>query len=76
MRTELLQKTRNALTLEDVLGQIRRRVAHEGSQQAAAHRLCVSPQYLSDILAGRKEPGPAILAALELTPFTLYLPKE
>ena len=35
-----------------------------GSQKAAAEHLGVSPQYLHDILAGLREPGPKILSAL------------
>ncbi len=34
----------------------------------------VSPSYLSDVLAGRREPGPKILAALGLSRRPAYGP--
>ncbi len=34
-----------------------------GTQKALAAHLKVSEQYLSDVLAGRKEPGPKLCAA-------------
>lgn len=39
-------------------------VTTAGSQKAAARNLKVSPQYLSDVLNGRREPGKSILNAL------------
>lgn len=36
------------------------------TQAAVARELGISPAYLCDILAGRREPGPSVLKALGL----------
>lgn len=43
-----------------------------GSQKNAAAALGMSAQYLSDVLRGRRTPGPKILKALGLTAVTEY----
>lgn len=42
------------------------------TKQETAKRLGVSPQYLSDIIAKRREPGPKILKALGYTKVVAY----
>ena len=44
------------------------------TQAAVAKSLDVSPAYLSDVLAGRREPGPKLLRALGLERRTVYEP--
>lgn len=58
---------RPTLTGRDVLQLIRERVkANDGNEAATARALGVSKQWLSLVLAGEREPGPKILAALKL----------
>lgn len=44
------------MTETEAMDCLRHRVERHGSQQAAAKALGVSPQYLSDVLAGRRKP--------------------
>lgn len=48
----------------DVYAEIRKRCAIAGGQSAWAGRYGLSPQYVSDVLNTRRDPGPKILAAL------------
>ena len=53
------------MSIDEVRALLRKRAAEEtASAFAKAHGF--SPQYLSDILKGRREPGAAVLAALGL----------
>ena len=52
------------MTAEDVRALLRQRVDMEGSALAWSRRHGVSTAYTLDALAGRRGPGPAILAAL------------
>ena len=57
----------------DVVGLIREQVRLCGySQKTVAFNLGVSPQYLSDILRYRREPGAKILRAMNLKKRILY----
>ena len=47
-----------------------------GSQLAFARSIGVSGAYVCDVLQGRRDPGPAILAAFGLRVVTLYVPQE
>lgn len=49
-----------------VLDRIRREIVQDGSQAAFARRAKVSPAYVSDVLKGRRDPGPSILVALKM----------
>lgn len=49
------------MTLQELLCRIDKEVYLYGSQAAAAKAWGVSPQYLSDILHGRREPGEGLL---------------
>ena len=49
-----------------------RRRARRAGQAQLARDLRVSPQYLSDILAKRRMPGPKILRALDLRALAVY----
>lgn len=55
------------LSPDAVLGLLRREADAAGSQGKLAEQLGVSPQYLSEVMRGKKEPGPAILAPLMLS---------
>jgi DNA-binding transcriptional regulator YdaS (Cro superfamily) len=48
------------------------RIVDAGSQTEAAKSLGISPQYLSDVLLGRRAPGKKILAALGLQRRMVY----
>nr|WP_137830198.1 hypothetical protein [Methylobacterium sp. L1A1] len=54
------------MTAEEVRALLRQRVDMEGSALAWSRRYGVSTAYVLDALAGRRGPGPAILAALEV----------
>ncbi len=64
------------LSKNEVLALLRARAEKAGSQRALAERLGVTPAYLSDVLQGRREPGPKILAALGLRRVEMYLKAE
>lgn len=60
----------------DVYGMLRNAVREAGCQSAFASRIDVSPQYLCDVLNGRRDPGPAILSALGLEKVEGYRVRE
>jgi DNA-binding transcriptional regulator YdaS (Cro superfamily) len=43
---------------------VKKYVERSGSQQTAASRLGVSPQYLNDVVHGRREPGARLAEAM------------
>jgi len=51
---------------------LKRVIATEGSQSAAARRLSITPQYMSDLLRNRRQPGPALLRRLGLRKIVTY----
>ncbi|HEV2054676.1 MAG TPA: helix-turn-helix transcriptional regulator [Methylomirabilota bacterium] len=61
------------LSKVDLVELLRQRAKRAGSQQALAETLGVTPAYLSDVLAGRREPGPKILEALRLRRQVVYV---
>ena len=62
------------MNIDGVIKTIRRKSAEHGSQRAFAKSIGVSPAYLSDVLKGRREPGPKILDALGITRRATYAP--
>ncbi|UGB27567.1 helix-turn-helix domain-containing protein [Methylorubrum sp. B1-46] len=52
------------LTQAEVIERLKSRVAERGSQHAVALEAGVSPQHLSDVLHGKRDVGPAVLALL------------
>lgn len=50
----------------NVLDEIKRAIKKAGNQSAFAKIAGISPQFLSDILAGRREPSDKVLEALGL----------
>ena len=61
------------LSKADLVKMLLQRAKRAGSQQALAEALGVTPAYLSDVLGGRREPGPKILAALGLRRRVVYV---
>lgn len=59
------------LTLRDVLRRLHA-VIGDGTQKAAAEKLGVSQQYLSDVLNEAREPGPLILSGLGIERVVIY----
>lgn len=55
-----------------VLHELRTACDEAGSQSAWAEAKAVSPAYVSDVLAKRREPGEAILSALGYERVVLY----
>lgn len=50
----------------------------QGERSAAeyARQIGISPQYLSDIYCGRRDPGPAVLEYLGLQKTEFYIPQK
>lgn len=61
------------LTADDVRAQIRASIGY-GTAQDFALAIGVSPQYLCDVLLGRKEPGDKILRGIGLVRVVEYEP--
>ena len=61
------------LTTNQLLGLLRAEADAAGSQGALAEKLGVSAQYLSEVMRGKKEAGPAILQPLFLQRDVRYL---
>jgi len=49
---------------DEVLGELRQRILTGTTQEELAHQLDISPQYLSDVLNKRREPGKKLLDAI------------
>jgi DNA-binding transcriptional regulator YdaS (Cro superfamily) len=64
------------MNAEDVRDLLRRKVEQAGSQAAWADERGVTPAYVSDVLRGTREPGPAILNALGLERVVSYRQKR
>ena len=45
---------------------LRKAIADAGGQSAWAKQVGLTPSYVNDVLLGRRDPGPAVLAALGL----------
>lgn len=56
-----------------LLERLRRKAARAGSQKALAGALGVTEAYLSEVLHGRREPGPTMLRALGLRRVVVYV---
>lgn len=54
------------MKIGDVQRKLRRACSYAGSQKRVAEIAGVSPQYISDVLNGKREPGQAILTYLGL----------
>ena len=56
----------------DPIEVLRARITRAGSQSQLAQELGVSEGHLSDVLSGRRRPGPRLLAAIGLTQVVEY----
>lgn len=54
------------MTREQVIALLRKRCGESKTQAEAAEALGITPAYLSDVLNGRRDPGPKVLTALGL----------
>ena len=54
------------LTDRQLRNRVKREILKAGSLRNLARRWCVSPAYVSDVVLGRRTPGPAILKPLGL----------
>lgn len=64
------------LSLADVYARLRQHCNRAGGQKAFAEMHGISPQWVSDVLNARKEPGPSILSALGLVKVVTYRPAQ
>lgn len=64
------------LTNKDVRTLLMEACARSGGQKPWADANDVSPQYVSDVINGRREPGKAIASALGLESQTVFFPKN
>ena len=63
------------MTKESLIRELQKRVKAEGSAYKAAAALNSAPSHLSDVISGRREPGPKLLTALGLESVTIYRKK-
>ena len=56
----------------EIVEALRSRIAYRRGQERLAKELGISRPYLSELLAGKKKPGPAILKALGYDPTPYY----
>lgn len=60
------------MTPDGLREMLRSLVSYEGGQQRLAKRLGISPQYLCDVLAARREPGNRLLKGLGCRRVVVY----
>ncbi len=61
------------LTEQEVLARLRRQVEQAGTQKAWATSAGVTPQYIHDVLRGRRGLGAPVLAALGIERVVRYV---
>ena len=71
----LIVTGKKQLTREEVVSLMR---SLQGDRTAAAfaEELEISPSYLSDIYAGKRDPGPSVLEKLGFETVTVYKPSD
>lgn len=62
------------MTADEVRDKLRAACQEAGGQTAWARQVELGSAYVSDVLSGRREPGPAILKALSLARAVDYQP--
>lgn len=62
------------MELRDVLQKLLDETVRAGGQGTWAKQFGLSPQYVSDVLNGRRDPGAGILIALGLQKIVTYAP--
>jgi hypothetical protein len=75
----MARKARKVYRLDQVVDMIRAEACQEGSQYSQtwllyqwAKRHKLSPRYVTDLLKGRRTPGPAVLKIFKLEAVTQY----
>ncbi len=63
---------RFSMTVDDIRKILKDKCDEVGSQAAFSYLYNISPGYISDTLTGRREPGPALLAALGIRRIVSY----
>lgn len=63
------------LSKDQVIGILRKRQGERTAKELAIE-LGITPQYLSDVFAGKRELGPSILSGLGLESEIVYVHKE
>ena len=66
---------RKQIELIDVIALLKKRCEDAGSQRAFAETNGISPQYITDVLRRKREPGAMILDALGLEKVVTYREK-
>lgn len=66
---------KSALNRDEVTELIRDLIKQEGTQTAAAAKLGIVPPYLSDLLRGKRDPGPEVLSFFGLEKKIIYISK-
>jgi len=69
-------RTTDIMTSFDVCIRLRKACDDAGGQSAWAARHAVSPQYVSDVLNARRDPGDSILVSLGLVRMVRYVEKR
>lgn len=64
------------MTADQVRSLLRRVCLEAGSVRAWAMRNGTSPQYVGDVISGKREPGPAVLNPLGLEKHVDYRPER
>lgn len=62
----------DTIDLADIYALMRKAIADAGGQSAWAARVGVSPQYVSDVVNGRRDPAARMLAAVGVKRVTVY----
>lgn len=60
------------ITKKDLVEELRLLADSMSNHAALAEKIKISPQYLSDILAGRRDPGAAVLQFLKVEKVVVY----
>jgi len=68
--------TFKAYTQDDVVKFLRSEIDRIGSQAAFSRYWHISQSYISEVLAGTRDPGPAILTVFKLAQRKLFVPVE
>ena len=66
---------RHVMHPDSVRAHMRHAIRLLGSQKAAAKRWGISPQYLHDVINGRRQPGKSVCDALGFERVVVYQPK-
>lgn len=73
----MMTDRKGVLRTDDVVGKLRAACSEAGGQKAWALSCGVSPQYITDILYGRRVPGDSVLRGLGLQrDEPAYVPRE